>query len=151
MLVAMTAYQSFSSPLSRVHRYTWKYALEFAEKNASVDGAPVLICSDFVESNHMHMPVGDAVKDSGQFAPLSYYKLSVPVVGLPREMNAETIRVGSTFLRDASQRRERFLALGYLPSYNTLRWLSESASGTYNVREFGGFQGIVILEFTPRT
>ena len=34
-LVAVTAYHSFSSPSSRAHNYTWKYALEAAEKSAS--------------------------------------------------------------------------------------------------------------------
>src|ERR1700733_682548 len=55
-LVAAMAYQSFSSPTSRQHNYTWKYALDVVEKNASVDGAPVLICSDLPESNYVPMP-----------------------------------------------------------------------------------------------
>jgi hypothetical protein len=66
-------------------------------------------------------------------------------------LNAEAIRVGSNFLQEAESRRERFLALGYIPSYKTLSWLSGRASGTYDVRQIGEFQGIVILEFTPRS
>jgi hypothetical protein len=150
VLVTTVAYQNFTSPYSNVHGYTWKYALEFAEKNASVDGAPVVICSDFVESNYMQMPTGSAVKDSAQFAPLSYYKLSVPVVGLPRALNDEAIRVGSSFLQDAAARRQRFLVLGFSPSYETLRWLSYNASGMYEVRQLGMTYSIVILEFKPR-
>ena len=38
--------------------YSWKYALEFVEKNASADNAPVLICSDIPEADHMPMPRG---------------------------------------------------------------------------------------------
>ena len=86
-LVAATAYHSFMSPSSRIHNYTWKYALEVAEKSASADNAPVLICSDLPESDHMPMPVGPAIKDSAIFAPLSYYQLSEPVVPLPRSLN----------------------------------------------------------------
>jgi mannosyltransferase len=151
VLVAVTAYQNVRSPYSKIHGYTWKYALALTEKNASADGAPVLICSDFVESNYMPMPVGDAVKDSAQFAPLTYYKLSVPVVGLPRALNDEAIRVGSSFLQNAAQRRERFLALGAEHSYKTLQWLVYSTSETYDVRQLGESYGIVVLEFMPRS
>lgn len=149
-IVATTAYQYFSSPFSKLHGYTWKYALEFVEKNASADNAPVLICSDLPEADHMPMPVGAAVKDSGLFAPLTYYKLSVPVVGLPRALNDEAIRVASGFLQEAAQRQERFLAVAYEPSYKTLRWIASSASGTHYVRELGVSEGIAVLEFIPR-
>lgn len=151
VLVAIVAYQCFADPYSRLHGYTWKYALEAAEKSASVDQAPVLVCSDFVESNFMPMPVGSAIKDSGQFAPLTYYKLSVPVVPLPRALNEDAIRIASSFLADAMQRRQRFLAIGYIGSFDTLRWLIESASQAYRIRQLdpGPPNGIVILEFTP--
>lgn len=149
-IVSATGYQCFSSPDSGRHGYTWKYALEFAEKNASSDNAPVLICSDFPGSDYMPMPVGAAVKDSGLFTTLSYYKLSVPVVGLPRALNEEAVRVGSGFVQEATQRRERFLALGYRPSYGTLDWLTKIASQTYDVRVLAQLDGIVVREFRPR-
>ena len=60
--VAATAYQAFSSPTSKDHNYSWKYALEVVEKNASVDNAPVLICSDLPESDHMPLPQGKQSK-----------------------------------------------------------------------------------------
>ena len=86
VLVGATAYQSFRSPTARLHNYTWKYAIAVVEKNASIDNAPVLMCSDLPESDHVPLPVGSAVKDSALFAPLSYYPLSVPVVPLPRAL-----------------------------------------------------------------
>ena len=150
VLVATAAYPYFSSPLSKRHEYTWKYALEFVEKNASADGAPVLICSDLPEADHMPMPAGAAVKDSPLFAPLAYYKLSVPVVGMPRALNDEAIRIGSSFLQDVARRRERFLAVGFVPSVGTLKWVMQNAAGTHDVRALGIFDGIVVLEFTPR-
>jgi hypothetical protein len=97
------------------------------------------------------MPVGSAVKDSAIFAPLTYYKLSVPVVPLPRALNDEAVRIGSQFLQDAAQRHERFLAVAFEPSYGTLEWIANNASGTYYVRELGVFDGIKVLEFEPRT
>ena len=151
VLVAAAAYHSFRSPSSRVHNYTWKYALEVAEKNASADNAPVLICSDLPESDHMPMPVGPAIKDSAIFAPLSYYQLSVPVVPLPRALNDQAIQAGSLFLQQATKRNERFLALAFEPSYETLDWLASNAKRTHRVQELGIFDRVKVLEFIPRT
>ena len=150
-LVAVTAYHSFTSPSSRIHNYTWKYALEAAERNASPDNAPVLICSDLPESDHMPMPIGAAVKDSAIFAQLSYYQLSVPVVPLPRALNAEAVQAGSRFLQEAANRHERFLALAFEPSYQTLDWLASNAEGTHRVHELGMFDRVKVLEFVPRS
>ena len=147
-LVAITALQYFGSPLSRYHGYTWKYALQVAEANASVDGAPVLICSDLPESDHIAMPL-DSAKDSNYFAPLSYNKLTVPVVPLPRSLNDEATRVASYFLQDAIAHRRRFLALAYRPSYPTLDWLAKSVPGDYSVQKLGEFDEVRVMEFAP--
>lgn len=146
-LVTVTTYSYYKSPLARHHSFSWKYALEVAEKDASVDGAPVVICSDFPEANEITMPL-DSAKESRFFAQLRYYKLSAPVVPLPRALNGEAIRVGSQFLQTAEQKHERFLALAFQPSYPTLDWLAERASGTYCIRKLGVFDGIEVLEFT---
>jgi hypothetical protein len=127
--------------------YSWKYALAFAEKNASADNAPVLICSDIPEADHMRMPVGSAIEESGILPPLSYYKVTVPVVPLPRALNEEAIRAGSAFLQQEAQ--QRFLALAFVESYGTLDWLRNKAAGTHEVRELGVFDGVKVLEFVP--
>lgn len=147
-LVAVTAGFYYSHASVSMHSYSWKSALAIAEKNASADNAPVVICSDFPESDYVAMPVGSA-KGSRYFAPLSYYKLSVPVVPMPRAMNAEAIRVGSQFLQQATQKHERFLALAYEASYPTLVWLVHSASPNFKARDLGTYDGIEIFEFTP--
>lgn len=149
--VAAAGYHYFSTRASRVENYTWKYALAFVENNASPDHAPVLICSDLPESNYMPMPAGSAAKDSAIFAPLSYYKLSVPVVALPRALNQEALRVGSQFLQQAAQRHERFLALGFVASYQTLTWLASYSAASHDARQIGDFNGIEVVEFVPRT
>lgn len=149
-IVTTAAYRKFSSPDWDEHAYTWKYALELAEKNASPENAPVLICSDFPSSDYFPIPAGAAVKDTSFFTQLSYYKLSVPVVGLPRSLNNEAMRIGSAFVDEAGQRRERFLALGYRPSLETLRWLRKMAAPTYEARILGQPDGILVLEFRPR-
>jgi len=136
-------------PTAKVHGYAWKYALEYVEKNASTDDAPVMICSDFPEADYATMPLNSA-KDSKLFAQLSYYKLTVPVVPLPRALNNEAMRVGSSFLKEAAQKHERFLALANEPSYRTLDWLTQNAAATHSVRKLGVFDGIEVLEFVPR-
>jgi hypothetical protein len=150
VVVASVAYPYFNSPVARLHGYTWKYALESAEKSASVDSAPVLICSDFPEADVEPIPVGAAVKDSGLFAPLTYYGLSVPVVGLPRALNGDAMGIVSTFLQAPARRQQRFLAMGFVASYETLHFIESIASRTHNERVLGTFDGIVVLEFTPR-
>ncbi len=60
----------------------------------------------------------------------------MPVVPLPRALNEDAIRIASSFLADAMQRRQRFLAIGYIGSFfHTLRWLIESASQAYRIRQ----------------
>jgi Dolichyl-phosphate-mannose-protein mannosyltransferase len=149
VFVAMSAYIYYRSPTARQHDYSWKYALEFAQKNASHDNAPVVICSDLPESDHSAMPTGAAIKDSALFAPLTYYPLSVPVVPLPRALNDEAKRLGAQFLREAAQRHQRFLAVAYEASYETIDWLQDTASETYDVRELGIFDKVEVVEFIP--
>jgi hypothetical protein len=149
-LVTVTACIQFSSPLAKHHDLTWKYALEVAEKNASVDNAPVLMCSGFIEADFVPMPL-DSAKESKLLAPLSYYNLSAPVIPLPMALNDEAMRVGSSFLQEAAQKHERFLAMAQHSSYKTLDWLTQNATATYSVRKIGVFDEIEVLEFVPRT
>ena len=149
--LATTAYIHWTKPSLRQHQYSWKYALAFAEKNASADQAPVLICSDIPEADYMTMPVGSAIEASGILPPISYYKLTVPVVPLPRALNAEAMRAGGQFLQQEEGRHQRFLALAFAQSYDTLDWLSRKAADEYSVHQAGNFDGVRVLEFTPRS
>jgi hypothetical protein len=148
-LVAVAACVCFTAPSFHHHMYSWKNALAFAEKNASGDNAAVLICSDLPEADHMRMPVGPAIEESGVLPPLSYYRLTVPVAPLPRALNEEAIRAGSLFLQQQEQRR--FLVMAFIESYGTLDWLTKAAAATHTVRELGAFDGVKVLEFVPRT
>jgi 4-amino-4-deoxy-L-arabinose transferase-like glycosyltransferase len=147
VLVAAAACQGYSS--KGKHLYSWKSSLEFAERNASQDNAPVLICSDYPESDYATMPL-DSAKESRFFTQLSYYKLSVPVVPMPRTLNDEAVRVGTGLLVESEMNHQRFLALGYGGSYKELAWLAERAEGEFNERVLGSFDGVVVVEFVPR-
>jgi hypothetical protein len=150
-LVVVAASVYFTAPSFRRHEYSWRDALAFAEKNASADYAPVVICSDIPEADYMRMPVGPAIEESGILPPLSYYKLSVPVVALPRSLNAEAMRAGSEFLQQAAERHQRFLALAFVQSYGVLDWLAKNAAAMDSVHELGVFDRVKILEFVPRS
>jgi hypothetical protein len=149
VFVAMSACIYYRSPTARQHDYCWKYALEFAQKNASRDNAPVLICSDLPESDHTTLPTGAAVKDSALLAPLAYYPLSVPVIALPRALNDEARRIGALFLQEVTPRHQRFLAVAYEASYDTVDWIQDAASEAYDVRELGIFDRVEVVEFIP--
>jgi mannosyltransferase len=148
-LVGLTAALYLGSPSARQHDYSWKGALAAAEQNAAPDDAPVLVCSDFPESNFVPMPLGQA-KQSRYFSQLAYYRLSVPVVPLPRALNAEAKQVGGGFLEQAAQKHERFLAMGYEHSYRTLDWLAQQAAGAYRVKTLGVYDGVKVLQFDPK-
>jgi 4-amino-4-deoxy-L-arabinose transferase-like glycosyltransferase len=148
-IVTVSAYYTFSSPLARLHDYSWKYALELVERNAAPDNAPVLLCSDLPESDYMPLPVGAAVKDSALFAPLSYYPLSVPVVALPRGLNDQAKQIASRFVRQAAQHHQRFLAVGFMASWETLDWISDYSDPSYDMRELGTLDNVQVLEYTP--
>lgn len=147
-LVALSAYVYLTYPSFREHNFSWKYAIAVAQKNAAPDNAPVIVCSEFPEADYVTMPLGSA-KESRLFAPLSYYKLTVPVIPMPRTLNAETVRVGTQFLQDATRKHQRFLAIAYKESHPTLSWLAEQASPNFKVRDLGRFDQVDVLEFTP--
>jgi mannosyltransferase len=148
-LVAATLSVYILSPSARQHGTPWKYAIAVAEKNASRDNAPVLVCSSYVESNYVDMPLHSA-KESRYFSPLAYYRLTVPVVPLPYALTAQAKQIGTAFLEKATRKRERFLAMGFEFSYKTLDWLRQKASAQYTVHRLGVYDGVKVLEFEPK-
>lgn len=150
LLTAATAFHSLHSTDFKEQRVTEKYALNYVDKNASMDKASVLICSGFVESHHISSSL-DLRQASWYYAPLSYYKLSVPVVPLPRDLNVQTKQIGSRFLKQSEQMRQRFLALRKMDvACETLDWLTQQASPNFTVRSLGTFDTIKVLEFDPK-
>ncbi|MDT8067298.1 MAG: glycosyltransferase family 39 protein [Terriglobia bacterium] len=127
------------------HFYSWKEALGVADATAHRDGAPLLICSDFAESNFRRMPQ-DPYHDPA-FAPLSYYHVSSRVVPLPRSVTSETKRQVDSFLQTSVPERRRFLLLTYIGSKGTIRWVAEHTSGSYSSRPIGVFDDVTVTEF----
>jgi hypothetical protein len=73
------------------------------------------------------------------------------VTPLPRGLNDEAMRDGSKFLQHASERHQRFLAMAFTQSYDTLDWLAKTAAGKFDAHELGHFDGVRVLEFKPPT
>jgi hypothetical protein len=146
--VAVTVILYFRSPYMRMHEYTWKYALQFANNNAAQDNAPLVISSDFVESNYQPLPSGP-VRESALFAPLSYYQVNTRVVPLPEYMNDEAMTVSGQFVQESARRHQRFLALVGSSHLETLQWVAIYSSGIFVMHPLGNFDGILVVEFLP--
>ena len=148
-LVTVTATSYWLSPKSRKHDDSWKYALQLVEAHAAPTHSPVLICSDYPEADYQKLPSGPA-NDSRFLAQLSYYKLTVPAYVLPRSLNSASMQIGSQFLHTAIQKHKQLFAVAYYHSYPTLAWLTRQASDSFRVTDLGTFDGVKVLEFTPR-
>ncbi len=131
------------------HRYSWKYALEVADKSARADNAPLLICSDLPESNFEPMPADVYAATNTAFAPIFYYKVHSRVVPLPRALNEEAVAQINKFLATAAPAKQRFLVLGYLASEETFSWITERTKDSYVAHNLGTTDGVTIMEYRP--
>jgi 4-amino-4-deoxy-L-arabinose transferase-like glycosyltransferase len=145
--VGLCVFQAYSSPISRRHEESWKAALAFADANAAADHAPLLMCSPLVEADYQPMPA--VPSESVLYAPLSYYKVSAPVVPLPRTLNDEAERQAKQFLLKAIQERTRFLVLAPWPSLRIVDLLAYDSQSSHSYRVLGQLDEIFVVEFVP--
>ena len=145
--VALCTFQAYSSPLSRRHEESWKESLAFADANAAVDHAPLLMCSPLVEADFQPMPA--IASESVLYSPLSYYKVSAPVVPLPRTLNDEAERQAKQFLLSIAREHTRFLVLAPWPSLRIVDLIAYDSQSTHTYRVLGTFDEIFVVEFTP--
>jgi Dolichyl-phosphate-mannose-protein mannosyltransferase len=129
------------------HGYSWKYALEVADANTAIDHAPILICSDLPESDHVRMPTDINTLQIGLFAPLSYYQVHSTVVPLPRTLNEEAKFQVARFLAGP---RRRFLVTAYVPSQPTVDWMQEVTKDAYQFHSLGVYDGVSVNEYVPK-
>jgi len=139
---------AYQSPFSRRHEDSWKRSLAFADANAAEDHAPLLMCSPLVEADYEPMPA--VASESVLYSPLSYYKVSAPVVPLPRSLTPQSEQLVDRFLLSAVPQHQRFLALVPVPSLPILDYLAYSSSASYVPRALGTFDDILVVEFDPR-
>ena len=148
-LVALTVYQCFSSPLSRLHELNFKEAHSFINASTAGDNAPVLICSAFIESDFEALPA-DRNSENALVSQVSYYPVNAPMVFLPMSLNDAATGIGKQTVMEALQRHRRFLAVAAPTSYQTIDWLTEYSRGAFTARVLADFeQQIVVVEFRP--
>jgi len=144
-MVVLTAKAHFEAPS---HGYTWKYALEAANRNASSDGAPLLVCSDLPEADYQPIPSDPST--SGLFGQLSYYKVNSPVIPLPRVWNGEAKSQVHDFLATATPARRRFLVVAFRASHLTIQRIAETAKDSYTAHTLGVWDDVSVVEYVPR-
>lgn len=147
--VASTSYYYAKMPDSHRHYKSWRETVAVIEKNAPIEGALPMICSNFAESNHVPMPLASPIEDP-LFAPLKYYGFNMPFVPLPENLNGETIWVASSYLHEARQNQKSFVAVQEGPPYDTLEWLAKRTADAYDVRDLSVHDGIKVEEFIPK-
>ena len=138
----------WESPVRNWRFYSWRDALHAADAAAAQDHAPLLICSDLPEADYLPLP--DNALDSPVFAPISYYKVSVPVVGLPRSLNAAAKARIEKFLSSAIPARQRFFVLGFAGSSPILDEIVARTRGSDTIRLLGTYDQVQVMEFQPK-
>ena len=149
-LVGFTVFECFSSPLSRQHELNFKQAHAFVNANVAQDEGriPVLISSDFIESDFEPMPA-DRSSENALASQVSYYPVNAPLIFLPMDLNDEAMRIGKQTVMDALQHHQRFLAVAAPTSYQTIDWLTAYSRGAFTTELLGEFNEIVVVEFRP--
>lgn len=127
------------------HKFSWKYALESVDAKALPDHAPVLICSDIIESNFLPMPADP--KTSELFAPLSYYKVESPVIPLPKGLNAAAKEQVKRFLATAIPAGEDFFVVASGSSAGTVNWITATTADSYRMIPVGEFDHVAVVEY----
>lgn len=149
-LVAVTVFETSSSPLSRLHEVSFKEPYALVNRNIAKGGdeVPVLVCSGFIESDYATTPT-----DRGEdplLSQLDYYRVNAPASLLPMDLNDETILIGRQTIAAAAQRHQRFIVVAGPLSYPTVEWLVRSTRGTFTSELIGEFdKAIVVVEFRP--
>jgi hypothetical protein len=105
------------------------------------------MCSPLVEGDFQPMPA--VPSESVLHSPLSYYKVSAPVVPLPRTLNDEAERQTKQFLMKAAQEHTRSLAPAPWPSLRIVDFLAYDSQSTHTYRVLGNFDDIWVVEFIP--
>jgi Dolichyl-phosphate-mannose-protein mannosyltransferase len=147
-LVAVTAFETFNSPLSRRHDLSFKPSHTFVNANVASDQATVLVCSAFIESDYEPLPI-DRTSENALIAQVDYYPIHAPMTMLPMDLNAEAMRIGGQAVAAAALRHQRFLVIAAPTSYKTVNWLIDYSRGLYAPEMLGEFDKIVVVEFRP--
>lgn len=147
-LVAITVFEFYDSPETRQHEVSYKPAHEFVNSVVGNGEIPVLACSGFIESDYEPLPT-DLATENALLSQVSYYPIHAPLVMLPLNLNDRAERVASKAILAAAQRRQTFLVVAGLTSYQILDWMANYSRGVFTPRVIGRFGEVLVIEFQP--
>ncbi len=125
----------------------WGAALNFVQAGTVQDGAPVLICSQYVESDFMDwraLPLNQNVL----FSPLSYYRVDANFVPLPSDFRPELPDYLDRFVSQTARRYSHFMLVsdrGSLPPF--VYWLQGRLGKNCRAELKAEFGRIRVFEF----
>ena len=146
--VLATVVITYSPTFTASHGYTWKYAIDAAEKNTAQDHAPILMCSGIVDSNAATRILN--ADDAGWMAPIVYYPMTSRVLGLPYSLTPVARQEIDEFIAQQTASKQRFLAMGFMFSYDSIRYMVARSQGSFEAREIGIFDNVAVVEFRPK-
>ncbi len=132
-------------------RGDYRTALAFVERNTVPDSAPVLVRSQYVESDFMNWRSA-RISDDVLFSPLGYYKAKATFLPLPLSMTPEVEPYLRALAASQRARDRRFLLMSFWgprPLQPFLDILRASLPG-WRETEIGNFKGILVYEFRPQ-
>jgi hypothetical protein len=128
----------------------WGAALAVINKEVLVDGAPVLMRSQFPESNFVPL---SPVDDNPAFCQLSFYRTRARVVPLPATFGPQQRAIIDDLLHSDGLLAHRFLFVSYNGPPGSpepfLYYIEGRLGPGWQIRELGKFDGVAITEFNP--
>jgi len=146
-LVASTMFVYYGSQ-GGWHETSFKQAHALANAILEKEQVQVLENSAFIESNYEPLPT-DRNSENALISQMYYYPVHSPFVMLPITLNEQTVQLGSQVVSEATRRRQRFLLVSTLTSYETVEWLVSYTRGSYTAKVIGRFDDALVVEFTP--
>jgi hypothetical protein len=129
----------------------WGAAIAFLNRQTALNNAPVLMRSQFVESNFLSLT---AVEDNPTFAQLSYYPIKARVIPLAATFSEPSRQVIDEAVRTSLESSGRFLFASYSGPPGSpqpfLFYLRGKLGSSWQVREVGNFDDVVVTEFALR-
>ena len=126
----------------------WRDALRYVDARVEEDGAPVLIRSQYIESDYMDWNE-QPISDNSLFTPLSYYPARANLVPLPVSLGPKVASELQTFAAGVFTNHDRFFLIsvdGPTPLAPFLRWFEQRWPGL-EVHKLGDFNGVLVYEF----
>jgi hypothetical protein len=130
-----------------MHRGDWAAAVAFVDQNTAADGAPVLIRSQYVESDFN--PV-EPVSGNPMFSQLVRYPSRSRMTGLRATLNEADVEQALNSIRNSGAFQGRLLLMSYDGPKSLdilLTFLAGRLGPAFTLREIGDFDGIHVLEF----